>query len=223
MSKMVLALAIVSAAFFSSAGHIFAEGESESWTKIFVRGAQADFSITHKPNLKTSGSVQISQTVRGSAFTGAELIEKIRLYAALTICDNGEQCRKIWIVEAERLFDFPAPFTINEENAQVLSAEVQTTVTVYDFTDADNNGDFSDVTGSFGTNLTIDMSWDGVGNVGSPTTTCNWDDGIRLAEGHSKQESGISGTIGRRPLTGLGSIYETESWRIFKPGHLTPC
>src|SRR3989344_9618018 len=110
MRRTMPTIAVFAAIWFFSfvANQVFATGESESWSRTVVKGAQTAFTIEHSTALSTGGFLQVTQTLRGSAFTGVEGIGKATFYATLINCSNKASCHKVWIVEAVNSFDFPS-------------------------------------------------------------------------------------------------------------------
>lgn len=132
-----IAVFVATLFLFFVAGQVFATGESESWSRTQVKGAQATFTIKHSDVLTTTGFLQVTQTLRGSAFTGVELIEEINLYASLLSCSSPANCHKVWVVSAlERLESlFPSPLTFDGKNSANLLIKLPAEVSVYDFED----------------------------------------------------------------------------------------
>ena len=222
-----LFLAVFAAIWFLllAVNYTFATGESESWSRTQVRGAHTAFTIEHSVALRTSGFLQVTQTLRGGASTGVEVVEKATFRATLVNCASERDCHKVWIISAQQNLEAltPIPLNINGTSSVILLVKLPAELLVYDFEDGDRDGNLAEEIGSFTVPLQLEVNWQSAGDATS-SIQCGWDeDGNRVINRDSSYEAFAVGTInGKNPFWGTGETFENLNLRVFKSNE-DPC
>lgn len=227
MWRTITTIAVFAAMWFLSlaVNFAFATGESESWSRTQVKGVKTPFTIEHSVTLRTSGFLRVTQTLRGSAFTGVEVIEEATFHATLVSCASAVDCHKVWIVSAQQRLESltPSPLVFDGKNSANLLIKLPAEVSVYDFEDGDRDGNLTEEIGSFIVPLQLEVSWQSIGDATS-SIKCGWDkDGNRVIERDSSYEAFATGAINtKNPVWDSGEIFENLSLWVFKSNE-DPC
>ena len=140
----------------SSKAH--ATGEDTGWSRTTTEGATASFTISHRPDLVTEGSVQVSKRLRwGRNIAGVEVIEAVKLQGQLLLCE-GKNCRIVWTFKANKDVTAENLSHISSGSASA-AATLPVTVRVRDFDDVDHDSDRSEVVISFTAIVSLAASW----------------------------------------------------------------
>ena len=163
MKRLLLAPIVVAVVLVAFTATASATDEDSFWAQTTISRARTDFTIEHRPGWTTTGTIQITQTLRSSKFVGVEVSEEVTLDATLLHCPGEKECRKVWIVRAAQRVESltPSPVTIRGTDSASLVAELPATVSVLDFEDSDRDGDFSEQVGTFETAVQIKANWHG--------------------------------------------------------------